>query len=337
MFSKKETEKDNLSVPPELPELASEKYPLNQISNPSNNPIEQNQNNNAQNTQKPINIPKELPNISFTRTKKDLPLLDETLFPQETEKPKPIEPRDIQPKLVEPKKIIPENTKPATQIIPQICSDEPETKIEPSQHTIPQTFFSKFEEILKKDKKEIKEIFDEIDHNNLITKMKEYHDHIDRDMPYYLHSKDMLSVMNEQVIKLQVLEEEWYILRRELKSIESQATEKEKLIEKEVDKLKQIIDMIKNKPINDTLKKPIIQISPDKYFRLNDGRMIKSIEELQTALTNMSSATFYHHVNANQNDFANWIEHVFENHNLANQIRSIKTKEDMIRKLKAQK
>ncbi len=333
MFLKKEAEKDDLSVPQELPQLASEKYPIDKNNGPSTDSFQKNENSSEQNPQKQSTIPKELPNINFTRAKKDLPLLDETLFPAATEKPTPIE-----PKMPEPKNIIPEtkNEKICApiNIIPQkMMIEEPKAKIEPTQHSIPQTFFSKFEEILKKDKKEIKEIFEEIDHNNLITKMKEYHDHIDKDLPYYLHSKDMLSVMNEQVIKLQVLEEEWYILRRELKSIESQATEKEKAIEKEVDKLKQIIDIIKDKPLQNSSKNRI-SITPDQYFRLKDGKIIRSIEELQTALTNMSSEVFYHHVNPNQNDFANWIEHVYENPVLANQLRKIKTREATIIKLR---
>jgi hypothetical protein len=52
------------------------------------------------------------------------------------------------------------------------------------------------------------------------------------------------------------------------------------------------------------------EVSPEFYFRLADGREIKSIEELLGVIRNMEEGVFNHHVNAEKNDFMKWIEDV---------------------------
>jgi len=76
---------------------------------------------------------------------------------------------------------------------------------------------------------------------------------------------------------------------------------------------------------------------PDKAFWLEDERTLRSTDELADALSNMKPETFKHHVNEVRNDFANWIEHVFKQKNLAEQIRKAKTRENMRKILKPEK
>ena len=48
--------------------------------------------------------------------------------------------------------------------------------------------------------------------------------------------------------------------------------------------------------------------------------------ELPPALRKMSKETFAHHVNAERNDFANWIEHVVDERKLAQDVRKLTSK-----------
>ncbi|MCF7865836.1 DUF87 domain-containing protein [Candidatus Woesearchaeota archaeon] len=62
------------------------------------------------------------------------------------------------------------------------------------------------------------------------------------------------------------------------------------------------------------------ECSPDKYFRLENGKELKSIEDLKTYVNEMPDDIFSHHVTNDRNDFANWIEHVFEEKELAGKL-----------------
>jgi hypothetical protein len=67
----------------------------------------------------------------------------------------------------------------------------------------------------------------------------------------------------------------------------------------------------------------------DKPFFVCDGRHIHSLSELYTCLSSMSDESFLHHVNAERNDFASWIEYVFHEHQLATHILHLKTRHDI--------
>ncbi len=76
----------------------------------------------------------------------------------------------------------------------------------------------------------------------------------------------------------------------------------------------------------------------EKPFRLHLGAEISSIRELAEALDIMSEDTFKHHVNENKNDFAKWIEDVFNDEELAAKIRHLKSRDriktELIKRLK---
>jgi archaellum component FlaC len=49
-------------------------------------------------------------------------------------------------------------------------------------------------------------------------------------------------------------------------------------------------------------------IPPSLYFRLHNNRILKSVDDLTTALQEMDKQVFVHHVNESHNDFADWLE-----------------------------
>jgi hypothetical protein len=77
----------------------------------------------------------------------------------------------------------------------------------------------------------------------------------------------------------------------------------------------------------------ITSISPEKYFYVSDGSVIRNLAELPEALRRMSPETFTSHVNAEKNDFYNWTRDVFNHSTLARKIKTTKNKEMMAKKV----
>jgi hypothetical protein len=59
------------------------------------------------------------------------------------------------------------------------------------------------------------------------------------------------------------------------------------------------------------------EVPQDKVFWSNDGKLIKKLSELETALKEMSDDTFGYHVNAEKNDFYKWVAEVIGDDRLA--------------------
>ena len=53
-------------------------------------------------------------------------------------------------------------------------------------------------------------------------------------------------------------------------------------------------------------------IPPSLYFRLKNGEVLKSKQDLAHALRDMEDSVFRHHVNDSHNDFADWLELALE-------------------------
>jgi len=72
----------------------------------------------------------------------------------------------------------------------------------------------------------------------------------------------------------------------------------------------------------------------DKEFVLNDGTRMSSIKELIEGLESMTDSTFQHHVNSERNDFANWINDIFKEEELALKVRTCRNREELLGVLK---
>jgi hypothetical protein len=67
-------------------------------------------------------------------------------------------------------------------------------------------------------------------------------------------------------------------------------------------------------------------VPADKVFWCHDGKVLTNIAELADALRNMSEDTYRYHVNADKNDFANWLRDVVGDATLAGQVAKSATK-----------
>ncbi len=72
-------------------------------------------------------------------------------------------------------------------------------------------------------------------------------------------------------------------------------------------------------------------VPPEKSFWVRDGQILRNIAELPPALERMSEETFRHHVTGKKNDFANWIEFVIGERSLADEVRMLRARQDILR------
>ncbi len=70
-------------------------------------------------------------------------------------------------------------------------------------------------------------------------------------------------------------------------------------------------------------------IPTEKHFILANGQPIKNVAELAAILDQLEDHVFNHHVNADRNDFHNWVKDVFEDVELARKISGINDKKHL--------
>jgi hypothetical protein len=71
-----------------------------------------------------------------------------------------------------------------------------------------------------------------------------------------------------------------------------------------------------------------VDISPEKYFVLCNGTTIKDIHELAHVIESISDDEFRFHVNAEKNDFSNWIRDVFAQEALAEKLKGTECRKE---------
>lgn len=66
-----------------------------------------------------------------------------------------------------------------------------------------------------------------------------------------------------------------------------------------------------------------LDIPYEKQFHFADGSAVGSLDQLRDRIENISYQEFYHHVNAEKNDFASWIRHVLKDEKLAGDLEKV--------------
>ena len=78
----------------------------------------------------------------------------------------------------------------------------------------------------------------------------------------------------------------------------------------------------KPKSVSITIKANILDDAPvEKHFVLVDGQRLKNIRELVESLEHMGEHVFKHHVSELKNDFSNWVNDVFNEKELAENLK----------------
>lgn len=76
-----------------------------------------------------------------------------------------------------------------------------------------------------------------------------------------------------------------------------------------------------------TLKKMFLaDCSPEVAFWVRNGTVVRNIAECAKAIDGLDDETFAFHVNKGKNDFATWINDIFQDTALANKLKKVKTR-----------
>lgn len=70
-------------------------------------------------------------------------------------------------------------------------------------------------------------------------------------------------------------------------------------------------------------------VPEENKFYLQNGNVLKNVEDLLVELQCMDEGTFNHHVNPQKNDFYNWIAGSIKDVQLADKIKGVNTKEEL--------
>ncbi|MDP7115676.1 MAG: DUF5752 family protein [Candidatus Woesearchaeota archaeon] len=80
----------------------------------------------------------------------------------------------------------------------------------------------------------------------------------------------------------------------------------------------------------------ILSNSPPHFsFWVNNGPIIKNLNELYRELKSMNEDTFRHHVNKEKNDFSNWVKDCLGDTGLAGELRKTKNQRITISKVRS--
>lgn len=75
-------------------------------------------------------------------------------------------------------------------------------------------------------------------------------------------------------------------------------------------------------------------VRPEQCFWVNNGPIVRNLQEMANALTYMKDETFKHHVNEQKNDISNWVMDVLKDEELASNIMKVSSKEKILNKIK---
>ena len=78
----------------------------------------------------------------------------------------------------------------------------------------------------------------------------------------------------------------------------------------------------------------LADVKPECCFWINNGPIIRNLQEMANALNYMKEETFKHHTNEQKNDIANWVRDVLRDEALADSISKNVSKEKILKKIK---
>ncbi len=75
-------------------------------------------------------------------------------------------------------------------------------------------------------------------------------------------------------------------------------------------------------------------VAPEQCFWVNNGPVLKNLDELYKALSEMGKDAFKHHVNREKNDFSSWVRDILGDQKLAEGIAKAASKSAIAAKVK---
>ncbi len=200
----------------------------------------------------------------------------------------------------------------------QIRKEEKEEEIL-SRRSLP-SFFVELERRLLGHKKGTRNLLNQ----DLMVRMKEYHDSIHKGDAFFLHEGEIEEEIARSIDVLKDLESDWLLTKRQVASAEKVLSDREQEMEKRLMEFKNLV------AASEKFKAYHMVAPVDQAFLLVDGGKLLSIQHLVAELPRMKDETFIFHVDGQRNDFANWIRDVFKLEELALKVSSAKSKEELM-------
>lgn len=173
---------------------------------------------------------------------------------------------------------------------------------------------------------------------DFIEKMKTHHEDRLAKKRHDKHADSLESEISKKLTQLQSLETDWVHKKEEVAAASERMDEIEDEISEKTEELRDLIAQMKShigSPPDTSNNIVSDRLQPSQYFRLADGRMVTSLQELQGLLKVMDDNLFYKHVTPERNDFALWVADVFNDTKLADKIAHVRTKYDLARLLES--
>lgn len=85
----------------------------------------------------------------------------------------------------------------------------------------------------------------------------------------------------------------------------------------------------------DEAKRYLYDCPPEQCFWVNNGAIIKNLEDLANALPDMSDETYGYHASKDKNDFQKWVCDVIGDKKLADDLSSSKNKYSALKKVRS--
>ena len=84
---------------------------------------------------------------------------------------------------------------------------------------------------------------------------------------------------------------------------------------------------------SDEAKKLLSDCNSDQSFWVNNGPVLRNLDDLSAAIKSLSSEQFSHHLNKEKNDFARWVEDVVGDKELSEVLSKVKSKTSATKKI----
>ena len=87
-------------------------------------------------------------------------------------------------------------------------------------------------------------------------------------------------------------------------------------------------------PAKEDASRYLCDAAPEQCFWVNNGTILKNLDELENALEQMGNDAYSYHANREKNDFSRWVHDVIGDQKLANDLLSSKNKESAVKKVR---
>ena len=77
------------------------------------------------------------------------------------------------------------------------------------------------------------------------------------------------------------------------------------------------------------------EVAPEQCFWINNGQILKNLDELGNALEQIGDESYSYHANKEKNDFSRWVNDIIGDKKLSNDLLSSKSRKSAVKKIRS--